>query len=120
MATWKDKAVDIDYILDSGLLFHLNHSVFHPIGIAMTIKVVDGKKQWGFKDCRNEPESLIFDTNSLELGKLKLSNFLRSFGDDQMARREKKLGWGCQPLITKEKKNANPVKTKSVSVDNDL
>lgn len=102
---WQDKTIDIDFVLDSGLLFHINHSVFHPLGIALTIKVDDkGNKQWGFKDCRNEPESLVFDKGSLELGKMKLERFLREFGDGQMSRREKKLGWGCQPLVAKEKK----------------
>jgi len=114
--TWLEKSLDIDFILDSGLLFHLNHSVFHPLGIAMTIKVDDkGNKQWGFKDNRNEPESVVFDKNSLELGKLKLERFMREFGDKQISRRERRLGWGCQPLISKNKKDKNELSRKNLS-----
>jgi hypothetical protein len=95
---WATRPVDIDFVIDSGLLFEINHTVLHPLGLAMTVKVDEqGNKRWAFKDCRVGPEQLVFDQATMEMGKEKLGRFLTEFGGEQMHKRRKKLGWACQP-----------------------
>jgi hypothetical protein len=94
---WKQAKLDIDFILDSGLLFEINRQFMHPLGIAMTVRIDEnGQKTWAFKDYREEPESVKFDNNTLTSGRLKYETFMKAFGFAQMAKRERKLGVSTQ------------------------
>ncbi len=94
---WKSDPIDIDYLIDSGLLFKVNQTVFHLFGIALSVKVdKEGTKSWSFIDAREEPEDLTFDERVFETGELKYQNFRRDFGGNQINRRQQHLGSGCQ------------------------
>jgi len=96
---WSTAPLDIDWVVNSGLLFHINHTILHLLGVALTVRVdAKGNKSWGFKDNRANPEELVFDKNQIAISKPKLEDFLASYGHSQMSRREKKLGWACQPI----------------------
>lgn len=95
---WQAAPLDIDFLLDSGLLFEINRTTLHILGIALTVKVDgEGKKRFELKDCRSEPERLVYDKGTQELGKEKLRSFMAAFGGKQLDRRRAKLGWAYQP-----------------------
>jgi hypothetical protein len=97
MKNWKDRELDFEFLLDSGLLFEINRSTLHLIGIALTVKKNNqGRVTLGLKDCRQEPEKLVFGKDTLAAGKEKLSRFMAEFGRAQDNRRTDRLGWGCQ------------------------
>lgn len=90
---WQDRELDVDFVIDSGLLFEINRSVLHLFGIGLVVKP---DKTFGFKDLRVEPEKLVFDKPTLEMGTTKLRRFLKEFGHRQMDRRAKRHGQSCQ------------------------
>lgn len=96
---WAKAKLDIDFFVDSGLLFHYNHTTLHPLGIALTVvKDKEGNKTFGFKDYRGTPEEIVFDKGVAELAQAKLQKFMSEFGYAQMDRRERKLGRACQRI----------------------
>ncbi len=105
---WGKAAANVEYLVSSGLLFEINRTVLHPIGLAMTVvKNPDGSLAFGpIKDCRKEPHKLIFERAVYEKAQLKLNSFMRSYGDSQIDKRQKALGWGCQSYHVVRYKNA--------------
>lgn len=99
---WAKDEVNLDYLLDSGLLFKINQTVLHLVGIAMSIKVnrETGEKQLSFVDKRDAPEELIFPESVFESSEAKYQGFREEFGGKQISRRQSKLGIGCQNYPT--------------------
>lgn len=95
---WKSRPLDASYLLDSGLLFEINRTTLHPLGLALTVSTdpQSGKSRLTFKDARTAPETLVFDKNAYEVGTLKLRQFMEKFGKAQMDVRRSRLGWGYQ------------------------
>ena len=98
-----------EYLVKSGLLFEINLTVLHPVGLALTvIKNQNGSIEFGpIKDYRQEPEKLVFDGSTYEQGQMKLNTFMRKFGDFQMEKRRKTLGWACQAYYVSRYKKKN-------------
>ncbi|QDU20600.1 ParB N-terminal domain-containing protein [Urbifossiella limnaea] len=93
---WATDPLDIDFMIDSGLLFELNRRVLHPFGIRLVVRVADtGEKSWGLKDCRSDPRSLSFPPAVQAQAEEKFARFLEAFGRAQLdrpARREESIG----------------------------
>lgn len=83
------------FLLDSGLLFALNHQLFHPLGMAMEIKINDdnSKEFGGIWDYREDEEGLLYDEETLLSGMEKLSKFMEEFGAAKLQQRQEKLGF---------------------------
>ncbi len=97
MPDWKTRDIDVDYLIDSGLLFEINRTILHLFGIAVTARTdAQGRKSLGFKDMRSEPEKLVFDKATVEMGTTKLQKYLKEFGHGQMNRRIKHHGKATQ------------------------
>lgn len=97
---WDELPLDGQFLLDSGLLFEINRSTFHPLGLSMAVK--DGKIY--LQDFRTKPDKTIYSAEKYKEGVNKLRNFLKRFGTRQMELRRKKLGFGFQPDPNKENK----------------
>lgn len=94
---WMRKPVDIQYLLDSGLLFEINRSILHLLGIAMVVKKNEqGELKLELKDSRLHPEQLIFNEEVFKRGKTKIDIFMEDFGYEQIRVREIVYGTGCQ------------------------
>lgn len=105
MSEWKERELDVAYLLDSGILFEINRSFLHQLGIAMVAKKdSEGKLVLALKDSRQTPEDLIFQKNVYEKGHIKLRRFMRDFGHQQMQRRDKALGWSSQSWFVSDDK----------------
>lgn len=95
--SWKDRTIDPQFLIDSGLLFEINRTILHPVGLALTIKKDEqGKQAISIKDNREAPEQLIFGKDLRDACKAKLSKFMQEFGNAQIDKRIKRLGWACQ------------------------
>lgn len=98
---WADRPVDVDFLVDSGLLFQANHELFHPLGFALTVRRdASGAKSFGFRDARAEPGTMVFDAEAAARGREKMARFLAQYGRAQLARRKRALG--------REVQNVNP------------
>lgn len=94
---WDRRPVDVDFFIDSGLLFELNRQYLHPLGIALAVRLApDGTKSWAFKDARTSPGDLKFSPDQLENGRRKFVRFLRSHGSKVMRKREGAIGQSVQ------------------------
>lgn len=89
--------VDFDYLIQTGLLFHINSHVLHPYGLSFVVKVnQEGVKTLDLKDSRAEPDKIVFDGKTFDAGAAKYLNFNRHFGFKQLEIRQNKLGYGVQ------------------------
>lgn len=85
---------------DEGYLQEVNRLFFHPLGLALSVSVVDedGTTEFnGIIDARNNPSGIVFvdlsDDHSLEQG-AKISGLW----EEKAKTREEKFGWVVQPL----------------------
>ena len=95
---WAKDELSLEYLLDSGLLFKANQTIFHLFGFALSIRTnrETGEQTIGFVDNRATPENMTFPESVFERGEEKYAAFRDEFGGRQMNRRRNKLGIGCQ------------------------
>ena len=94
---WKDKPADIQFLLDSGLLYYINKEILHPIGIALVVKrKSDNSLRLDIKDSRSEPHLLTYNKEDYAKAQDKFRDFMKKFGHSQIDKRRKKLGYGSQ------------------------
>ncbi len=105
MSQWKTREIDAAYLLDSGILFEINRSFLHQLGIAMVAKKDEsGKLVLALKDSRETPEALSFNQEVYVKGNMKLRRYMQDFGHSQMKRRDKLLGWSSQSWFVPDDK----------------
>lgn len=97
---WQERIVDGQFLVDSGLLYMINREILHPIGLALSV-TTDGKLL--IKAMLDKPEEMIFKKEMVIKGYAKFKQFMLSFGNQQIEKRQEKLGWGTQPQIYGEK-----------------
>ena len=89
----------LEFLLDSGLLFEINRSILHPLGMALSVKVIDDKYVFsGVCDNREDPEGMCFDEDVLREGTRKYKEYMNKRGYEQQNKRYDKLGYLNQPL----------------------
>lgn len=86
--------VDGQYLINSGLLFMINWCLLNPVGLALCV----GKDGLTLKDCRDNPDSLVFDKATAKKALRKCRDFQNKFGSKQNQKRVAKLGWDTQPI----------------------
>lgn len=105
MSDWKNRPLDPSFLVDSGLLFEINKTTLHPIGMALVVASdpKTGQSRLILKDNRANPELAVYDTAVWELGQEKLRAFMETYGGSQLDKRRQKLGWGVQFTCGKAK-----------------
>lgn len=100
---WDSLPVDVDFLVDSGLLFQINLEFLHPLGIALTVKCDEkGNKTFGFRDSRQSPGDLLFDETTAAAGREKFDRFMRQHGRGLLARRKRAIGREQQDINPKD------------------
>jgi hypothetical protein len=89
------------FLVDSGLLFEINRTVLHPIGLALAVQIDEQKddNQGTIEiiDVRDDPEGMIFTEESYEHGVLKLKRYMEENRDNACTQeRFKRLGFVVQ------------------------
>lgn len=94
----------IKFLLDSGLLFEINRTVLHPLGLALAVMVSDDGdcKFDGLWDSREDPEGIIFTDEVLKEGTEKHLKYLREEGFEKLQQRYEKLGYVRQEKHDRE------------------
>ena len=92
------KYMDLDELRSSGLLFHINKEILHPIGLALEVTVEeDGSSRIsGVWDARDDPEGITYVDEVLVNGIAKYEFYMERQGGTAMARRLKALGFIVQ------------------------
>ena len=95
---WAKAPLTPEYLIDSGLLWEANRTIFHLLGVSLAVQRNEkGETFIAIKDFRSEPDKLVFDAATMIRGQEKLAEFMEAFGHKQIDKRAKKLGWACQP-----------------------
>jgi len=100
---WKTEPAAPQLLLDSGLLFEVNRTFFHPIGLSLAMS---GNSLF-LQDERNKPGGATFSAEVIEKGVSKLRTFMTEFGNGKLDERRKVLGWSVQPISQAPKKGSN-------------
>lgn len=87
-----------EFLLENGLLFEINRQVLHPLGLALEVDVNDsGKIDFGdVWDCREDPEGILFDPETLVEGMEKFNKYMKEYGDNCVDTRVARLGFKIQ------------------------
>jgi hypothetical protein len=84
------------FLSETGLLFQINRSVLHPLGLALEVSVDDkhGDIQFGrIWDCRECDEGIVYGDESFKEGSDKFEEYLNKFGSNSINRRKKTFGF---------------------------
>lgn len=86
------------FLVDSGLLFEINRTILHPLGLALEVVLEeDGTMKVGdLWDYRNDPEGMLYDAESFRDGMAKLETFMKEFGTAKLEQRKRELGFVVQ------------------------
>lgn len=96
------------FLLDSGLLFELNRTIFHPFGLALEVIIDDETGEvigfGGIWDYREDPEGMLYGEEELKSGFKKFYKFMNEFGFEKMKERIDAIGYLFQYNDSKEVK----------------
>lgn len=101
------KTVTPKELLDWGLIFEINRSVLHPLGLAIAVEMTEKGEVFfsnGVWDSRDDPEGIIFAKDAFERGDAKYQNFMDKFGTARCEERTKVLGYTVQTTAEQGKK----------------
>ena len=97
---------------DIGLLQEVNRKFFHPLGLALEIKIERDKGEYwisGVRDYRQDPEGVRFGVDQLSEKK---AEKVKALWQKKALRRKKILGYVVQPLKSELKKSRSTNTTK--------
>lgn len=106
---WLNEELQPEYLSDSGLLFEINRSYMHPLGLAITIIKSNNKSVLNVRDDRKTPDRFFDDETFLKCNN-KLRTFMVSFGHSQINKRTNKFGWYSQCWNNVERKRTPKIK----------
>lgn len=92
----------LQYMYDNGIVFELNRSFFHPIGLSVAVQPVDGQNprrglRLALFDCSANP-TLTFSPSDFERGRNKWKTWWKSVGSVNHQLRRTMLGIVAQIL----------------------
>jgi len=100
-----------EFLLETGLLFEINRKILHPFGLALEIVIDDDTKKITFGpiwDYRDDPEGIIFEEDSFNVGREKINKFMSDFGDERLKTRFELLGYTIQEDVGKTVHDTDP------------
>jgi len=96
--------VNIKEFVEKGYLQEVNRNFFHPLGMAITVTILDNGdfKLVGIQDNRDKKEGMIFDLENSDQKRIDIFNKKKKFIEEDMAERIKarkqKYGFGIEPI----------------------
>lgn len=86
------------FLLDSGLLFEINRTILHPLGLALEVQVnPDGPAEFGdLWDYRDDPEGMLYGPENFAAGRAKYYATMRAWGHTKREERRRRLGYVVQ------------------------
>jgi hypothetical protein len=93
----KTPSIDLREFKDAGYLLEVNRRFFHPLGLALSVKVAAGTVSLhSIWDGRDDPEGFVFDDLTIEDGERGAAISVEL--ERRLRIREERLGFGIQPL----------------------
>ncbi|WP_063562908.1 hypothetical protein [Paenibacillus sp. O199] len=114
------KYIDIKDFREKGYLFEANRQFFHPLGLALEIRIDDEGNEvlGGVWDYRSDPEGILYDektvTSKKSFDKALRVNVERA--EKEMVRK-KKYGFGIQPVAYSSLEIHKEVRLKEENID---
>jgi endonuclease YncB( thermonuclease family) len=90
------KILDLKPLREDGYLQEVNRMFFHPLGLALAVRIDDDKKATMLiLDARDDPEGYIFSEDEGDLSEKAAR--IKQLADARREAREKSLGFWIQP-----------------------
>ncbi len=92
------KKMDIKEFLEGGFLQEVNRQFFHPLGIALVVKIDKEKNVedlFCIWDCRDDPEGIVFEREQISVEK---ANYIKELFDRVALHRKNLYGFVIQPV----------------------
>lgn len=89
-----------DFLEETGLIFHFNRTILHPLGLALSIVTEETEDGIGSRLELHETENavgFVFSEEDMRLGDSKYKEFMK-YKKENVLRRAKRLGFITQPL----------------------
>lgn len=92
----------VKFLRESGLFFQINRDILHPLGLAMEATLSERANADGagtiinLWDCREDPEGIVYDEETVLRNEAKLAKFMSEFGTYRLASRRTLLGYITQ------------------------
>lgn len=80
------------FLMDSGLLFEINRTMLHPLGLALYVNEGDLE----LHDCRDDAEGITYDPAQMAEGRAKYLQMMNAWGYEKQQERKKRLGFIVQ------------------------
>ena len=98
------KKISIKEFREFGFLQEVNRQFFHPLGLALEIKIDDDENEYlgDIWDFREDPEGIIYGEVNEELHKARIEKFnrVKEFQKEKFKLRENTLGYIIQSFET--------------------
>lgn len=94
----------IQFLRDSGLLFEINRTLLHPLGIAMSVQLpLEGEENTkdgviSLWDSTDDPEGIVYGHETFLSGAERYMNYMDEVGDPKLAERFDELGYYIQSI----------------------
>ena len=100
-----------EYLFDTGLLFEINRTLLHPLGIGLMIESTEDGVVFGKELVyTDDDEGLSFDKETYTIGKDKFNRFMREIGDERVSKRREIRGYVVQGERSRKKmENASKI-----------
>lgn len=99
-----DKNKAVKFLLEKGLLFEINRSILHPLGLALAVSI-DSNGEFevdGLWDARDDEDGMTFEDDVLTEGTTKYAEYLNQEGFDRFNARYEKFGFVRQEKHDRE------------------
>lgn len=111
------KFLSVDFLLQSGLLFEINRTVLHPLGLALEVQMDPEKgatieRLW---DCRDDEEGLIYEKGTFIHGATKYGAYMTTQGAKAIVARKKALGYVVQTAQDLPEGDPDPIEVPDIS-----
>ncbi len=87
----------VNYLFDNGLIFEMNRTLLHPLGLALSIKtdpnIVDGPNQVLVLSKTDDREGFLYNSEDFMSGAAKFSKFMKISGESTILSRHSALGY---------------------------
>lgn len=88
------------FLRETGLMFEINRTILHPLGMALELSVDDEGDEYlsGIWDYRDDPEGLAYAEEAFLSGLSKYMEFMHDFGEHKLSERMENMGYVIQQL----------------------
>lgn len=87
----------LNFLLENGLLFEINRTILHPVGLALSVKIdpniQDGPNEILVLSQTDDSEGFLYSSDDFKSGFARLNRYMKTSGESALTRRQSSLGY---------------------------